>query len=250
MKINKLLFLSATLFLVCSCTVKSNTSSNTNTGDPGTSQPSGSGEGGSGGSSGEESDKTIAAHTLSDSNPPVIEGNGEEITSSQWNTFKNASQSAFNKQYNYTYSYRYSSNITAIYTQKFTKNGWMIQNPNQNAVYYENKNGTCYSYTKTGSNYIRSTSSENIQSKCSYAIYHEVETHMKEMSNYEFIEDDDLTDDFYFGYYHYAGAGFGYQIKFQNGYITWLHANIDGNDFEIKAVFETTINIPQSHSNN
>ena len=242
MKTNKLLLLSSVMFLLAACGIRNNTSSSQTSSSGKTSSSSSSSKPGSSSSSSGSNKVTVATHTLSDSNPPVTEGNGEEITSSEWNAIRNKSQSAFNNQYNYTYQYRYASKITDIYTQKFTKNGWMVSNPNQSTVYYENKNGTCYSYTSTTSGYLRSPSSENIQSRCTNAIQHEVQTHMKEMSNYEFVEDDDTSDDFYFGYYNYVGVGFGYQIKFQNGYITWLHANIDGDDFEIKAVFETTIN--------
>ena len=245
MKTNKLLLLASVVFLLAACGTKGNSSSSQTSSSGKTSSSSSSGKTSSSSSG---SDKTtVAAHTLSDSNPPVTEGNGETITLSEWNAFRSAAQSAFNSHYNYAYQYRYASSITSIYTQKFTKNGWMVKNPNQDAVYYENKNGNCYSYTKTSSGYLRSSSSENIQSRCSYALHHEVETHMKDMSNYEFLDDDDPTDDFYYGYYQYSAVGFAYQIKFQNGYITWMHANIDGNDFEIKAVFGTTIDVPASY---
>ena len=260
MKIKNILLLVSVAFLTSGCGLirgvsssvnsssKMDTSSETSSSQSNSSSNPSSDSSSSSSSSEEESNSVpVAPHTLSDSNPPVVAGPGQEISSSKWESFMNASQSAFASHYNYTYTYRYSNAPTSIYVQKFTQNGYMIQNPNQNPIYYENAKGFCYSYINLGSGYVRSQSSEDIQSRRTYALHHEVQIHMKDMSNYDFIEDDDPNDEFHYGYYNYVGVGFGYQIKFQGNYITWMHAYIDGNDFEISAVFETIINIPASH---
>ena len=247
MKINKLLLLSAVLFLACSCTAKNNTSSNTNNNDPGTSQPGGSGEGGSGGEGGGgqggggetgPTKVTVPAHTLSDTNPPVdVDADGTRVTKQVWDSYRNGTNTKISGLYNFTY-FSYSNGIYSY--EYFTKNGYCVQSTT-GKLYYERISGNnFYSYASVKDGWLRSTTTLDLQSKLVYRINHEISVHMFEFENYEFIEEA--------GYYMYVTQTFGCTVEFKNGYLTGLRYEMgSAGIFNIKDAFSTTISIPASY---
>ena len=215
------------------------TNNNTNT-SGGTGTNTGGNAGGNAGGSGNNEPKkiTVAAHTLRDNNPPIdVDSIGEEVSESTWNYFRNASQSYFEDNYNYTYV-AYSGGSFTV--EAFTKNGYYVQS-SAGRLYYERKSGsTFYQYSQTSGGYQRSTTTLDLANKCSYRIHHEIYVHMFEFENYFYDED-------FEGLYRYLGNGFTSNVRFQDGYLTYLYYVVGSNTFEIRLSFETTIDIPESY---
>ena len=181
---------------------------------------------------------TVPAHTLSDSNPPIdVSAKGQQVNETTWNSFRNASDSKFVGNYNYTYSAWSGGNHTL---EEFTKNGYHMKS-NAGELYYERKSGsTFYTYIKQSNyTYLREEATLDIQSKYTSRITSEIYVHMFDYSNYEYDSDE--------GSYYYRTTSFGCTVKFQGGYLTYLQYALGTNIFEIKATFETTINIPESY---
>ena len=214
----------------------SNTSNNTST-NTGTSSSTNGGSGSSVSQSTGPTKVTVPAHTLSDSNPPInVNSKGQTVSESTWNSFRNASMSAFNNNYNYTY-YSVSGGYRTI--EKFTKNGYYVQSYS-GELYYERKSGsTFYEYIAQSDGYLRQETTLDLQYKYTYRIHHEIYLHMFEYSDYEY--------DSYDGCYWYSTSAFASVVKFQNGYLTYLHYGLSGNIFDIELSFETTIDIPTSY---
>ena len=181
---------------------------------------------------------TIAAHTLKDTDVPVdVNEKGDCVDEDTWNYFKYGAQSIFNDHYNFTYTtYSYG-----VYTQKqFTKNGYHIQS-SSGQLYYERKSGnTFYQYIASGTEWLRQETTLDLQNEYASLIHHEIYVdHLDEYSNYEYDESD--------GVYWYRTTSFAKGVKFQDGYITYLHFGQTGVFFDIELSFETQINIPKSY---
>lgn len=238
MKIKKLLFILATAFLLTSCNVSHSTVNPDSGSSSGSSSTSGGSTSGGGESTPIKPKKiTVAAHTLKDSNPPInVNALGQKVNETTWESFRNASSSKFNGNYNYTYN-AYAGGFQTI--EAFTKNGYYMQSIG-GKLYYERKNGsTFYAYSSTNEGYLRSETTLDIQSKYTYRIQQEIYVHMFDFSNYEY--------DSFDGCYRYYAQGFTAAAKFQGGYLTYLYYIMGMNFFEIKASFETTIDIPASY---
>ena len=181
---------------------------------------------------------TVPAHTLSDSNPPItIDGVGERVSKTTWESFRNAPNSKFNGNYNYTYS-AYSGGVQTY--EAFTKNGCYARS-SSGKIYYERKSGnTFYSYIDVSDGWLREEITLDLQSKYTSRIVEEIYVHMFDYENYEYNEDDDGT-------YRYITTGFGCGVRFQNGYLTYLFYAVGSNIFQITASFDTTIDIPKSY---
>ncbi len=205
------------------------------------SQGEGSQGGGSQGGGGESEPQKVSvkAHTLKDSNPPInVGGDGQQVSESTWNSFKNGSNSFFNKHYNYTYEAYSGGYLT---TEKFTKNGYCVSTMYA-TQYYERKSGnTFYNYVDSKEGLLRQeVSGFDLTDKFTSRIVSEIYVHMFEFSDYVFEED-------FYGTYVYRGNGFSSQVQFQNGYMIHLLYLLGINKFEIRATFETTIDIPESY---
>lgn len=207
----------------------SSTGDNTNTGGNGNNN-------GGGNNNNEPTKVTIAAHTLKDKNPPIdVNSIGEVVSEETWDSFKYGSADTFKNNYNYTYS-AYSGGYQTI--EAFTKNGYYMMS-SVGRLYYERKSGsTFYQYISTSEGYLRQETTLDIQSKYVYRLQQEIYVHMFEFEDYEYDED-------YDGMYRYFGPGFTSNVKFQNGYLTYLFYILGSNIFEIKLSFETTIDIPE-----
>lgn len=227
----------------------SNTSTNgsTNEGNNSSINTGNNTNGGSSSSSGSSSQtnndtqtpkKTIVkAHTLKDTNfPSGVFSQGQVVTEDTWESFRNASSSKFNNNYNFTYT-AFSGGY--LISEKFTKNGYYLSS-SAGTLYYERKSGsTFYNYVSTSEGYLRQETTLDIQSKYTSRIQNEIYTHMFDFENYEY--------DSYDGTYRYYGSGFTAAARFQGGYLTYLYYILGMNLFEIKASFETTIDIPESY---
>ena len=202
-----------------------NTGTTTNTGIPSSTS----------GSSG-PTKVTVPAHTLSDTNPPIdVDSDGQEVSASTWNSFRNGSQSKFNGNYNYTYRAYSGGNLTV---EKYTKNGYYASSTS-GTLRYERKSGTTfYQYISVSDGYLRQETTLDLQTKYTYRIWHEISVHMFDMVEYEYYIDGTYVSNKY---------GYTSQVKFQGGYLTLLRYILDGNVFEIYVSFETTIDIPQSY---
>lgn len=240
MKAKEFLLIFTTVFCVASCT--STTPTTDDPGDGTNINPGGGDD--TGGQTPPPSGPTkvsVPAHTLKDSNPPFnCDAKGEKVTETTWNSFKNAADSKFNNYYNYYY-WSYSGGNQTI--EAFTKNGYFTQSMFVQ-TYYERKSGsTFYKYAiDTKYNYQRSETTLNLQSKFIYRIKQEIYVHMGNFSDYEWDDD--------FGYYACRALGQNYSsiVKFQNGYLSYMYYVVDRtNIFEIKDMFNTTIEIPESY---
>ena len=186
---------------------------------------------------------TVAAHTLSDSNPPVTDDDdGEEVSETTWNSFLYGSNSAFVNNYNYTYTAYYGGDYQMEF---FTRNGYCIKsylNGTYSSIYYERKSGsTFYVYTSTKEGYLRSETTLDLQSKYTGRFISEINSnHMFAYSNYTFN-----------GYYYqYITSAFAANVEFKKGYLTYMYYLLSGSprySFEISHMFETTIEIPKSY---
>ena len=181
---------------------------------------------------------TVAAHTLSDTNPPInIDSPGQEVDESTWNSFKNGTASKFSNNYNFTYSAYSGGNQT---TERYTKNGYFMRSVG-GTLYYERKSGsTFYQYIDVSDGWLRQETTLDIQQKYTSRILDEINVHMFAFNKYEF---DTLWD----GGYVYNTDGFTSVVMFQGGYLTYLSYTLGMNVFEIKLSFETTIDIPKSY---
>ena len=222
------------------CTT-SNSNPSTTPSESGGSTPSGGGGGSGGGEtppgpSGPVK-KTVAAHTLSDSNAPItIGGKGDVVTESLWNSFKYGAASKFKGHYNFQFS---SMSGGVIQQQLYTKNGCFLYS-SAGRLYYERKSGnTFYVYSQTSEGYLRSTTTFDLEARYEDVFYQQIKVHMFDFSNYEY--------DSYDGSYSYRTFDFGSTIIFQNGYITHFQYGLSGSSFTISKVFETSINIPASY---
>ena len=229
------LLLGSILFALCACNPTTTSGNNT-----GSSVPSTGSGGGGGGTTPPPSGPTkvaVAAHTLRDTNPPInINLKGEIVSEDTWNSFRYAPESKFNGNYNYTYR-AYSGGVETI--EAFTKNGYYTRS-SAGELYHERKSGnTFYQYISTKEGYLRQETTLDLQSKYTYRIKQEIYTHMFDFKDYEYYEDE--------GTYYYRTFDFGCSARFQGGYLTYLQYAIGMNFFEIKATFETTIDIPASY---
>ena len=236
MKAKSLLLLFAIPLLVTGCTGNTNGSSSSGGGGGG-----GSGGGGGGTPSG-ETKVTVAAHTLSDSNPPVnMSVLGNTVTQTVWNKYQNRLASAFDNNYNYTYRTWSTASGQETEREQFTKNGYYLKSAG-GQLYYERKSGnTFYQYIQKSDGYQRIETTLDLKSKYTYRWEHECYVHMFDKSEYEF--DSDL------GMYMHVDfeTGLMYQVEFHGEYITRLYWSFSGVSFEIAASFSTTINIPKSY---
>ena len=180
----------------------------------------------------------VNAHTLKDSNPPIdIDGDGERVDKDTWDSFKNGTQSFFNGHYNYTFQ-SYSGGVETI--EAFTKNGYFMRS-SAGRLYYERKSGnTFYQYISVSDGWRRQETTLDIVDKYTYRIVHELSVHIFDYSNYTYDED-------FGGLYRYTTETFGSNIKFQNGYITYLYYAVASSFFTIKLAFDTEIEIPKSY---
>lgn len=249
MKTRSLLLLLASIFLVAGCDSNPTTSdkekeethtseSGSHTGGSGTH----SGGTGTGGKTEEEQTgpikTTVAAHTLSDSYPSGFNpnSNGQQVKESTWNAIRYASDETLSKYFNYTYT-SISGYTRTI--QKFTKNGYSTESI-YGKVYYEQSKTKCYSYAEVSDGVLRSETVFDIESRAKSTLESEIRVHMFDMSCYEYYYED--------GCYWYFESSFAAAVKFQNGYLTYLHYSLGGTAiFDIEAVFDTTIEIPESY---
>lgn len=180
---------------------------------------------------------TVPAHTLRDNNPPIdVNSTGEIIDKNTWDSFRNAPASKFNGNYNYTYR-AYSGGVETI--EAFTKNGYYVKS-SAGKLYYERKSGsTFYIYISKSDGYLRQETTLDLQDKYTYRIQQEIYVHMFDFENYEYNE--------YDGCYTYRTTSFGASVRFQDGYLTYMFYSLGMVFFEIKATFETTIDIPTSY---
>lgn len=186
---------------------------------------------------------TVPAHTLKDSNPPiVVGGKGDRVSEATWNSFKNGAQSKFSGHYNYTYTATYRSSMSRT-TYKFTKNGYYYESTLSGAFYYERKGtsgNTFYKYSSINSEWRREEETYNLENEYTYLLWHAIDVdHLDEYSNYEYDESD--------GLYSYSTTGFAKFVKFQNGYITYLSFGTNLATFVLDASFDTEIEIPKSY---
>lgn len=240
MKIKNLLILIPVSFISTSCVINgvsdasdskqaettSNTSGTTTTTT--TSQPT---------------EVTVAAHTLSDSNPPIdVDSTGDVITQDDFDRLLNAPQSSFNGNYNYTYTYYSGGNIGV---KKYTKKGYSIQT-SSGTIYYEKKSGsTFYKYSASSKGgYLRTEETLNLQNEYTYTIWHEVYVHL---NLYDVKFDDYTYNEGLGGVYQYSCSAFSVTFKMQSGYLTYLYYGLSGSYFYINLSFETTISIPKSY---
>lgn len=182
---------------------------------------------------------TVSAHTLSDSKPSGLNLNskGEKVSEDKWNSFKYFSTSKYSGYYNYTYTS--ITGYTNRTIEKFTKNGYYAET-NYGKIYYEKSNSKCYSYANVSDGLQRMEQYFDIAGKCKTTLEQEIYVHMFDFENYEY--------DDYDGCYWYRTTSFGAAVKFQNGYLTYLHYSQGAaGTFDIEAVFDTTINIPESY---
>lgn len=184
---------------------------------------------------------TVAAHTLSDGNPPInLDSKAEKVTEATWNSFKNGSASKFNGNYNYTYRAIYNMGETLY--QQFTKDGYYMRSPS-GKLYYERKSGsTFYQYIDVSDGWLREETTLDLQNIYTSRIVDEIYVHMFDFSDYEYDED--------IGYTYYGpNNAFSSRIRFQQGYLTYLFYSLDGGktSFIINSTFETTIDIPKSY---
>ena len=232
---NILLLIASTLFVVgCASNKPSNSGG-------GSSGGGGSGGGGGGGNT-DPVKVTVAAHTLSDSNPPInVNSIGQNVSKSTWNSFKGASASKFTGHYNYTYRYYVGGQVTY---ESFTKNGYELSN-STGTYYYEKIDNNLYYYNRTSSGYERTASSYDFISHRSDVLAQEVYVHMFEYENYTYYGEDDGMD----GVFIYNTSAFSTEVKFQGGYLTHLRYTLNSplTTYEIQLSFETTISIPKSY---
>lgn len=183
---------------------------------------------------------TVNAHTLKDSNPPIdISSQGQRVSESTWNSFKNGSTSKFNGNYNYTYSAIVGYQQIAF--EEFTKNGYHLKSQS-GELFYERKSGSAfYNYVKLSGEYQRLETTFDLQSKYTSRIVDEIRVHMFDFDEYEY---DDYDGTYWLYTTSYAAA-----VRFQGGYLTYLHYALSGGTaiYDIQATFETTINIPESY---
>lgn len=181
----------------------------------------------------------VKAHTLSDTKPSDLNLNskGQQVTESTWNSFKYHSDSKYSGYFNYTYTSILGYTNRTI--QKFTKNGYYAES-NYGKTYFEKTGGKCYSYASTSDGLLRSESYYDISGNCKTTLEHEIYVHMFDFENYEY--------DDYDGCYWYRTTQFGAAVKFQNGYLTYLHYAQGGTAiYDLEAVFDTKIEIPESY---
>ena len=233
MKTKKLLILSSIILLLSGCTNNKNSSNGS-----GNSSNNNGNNGGSNNNNNQPTKVVVAAHTLDDGTPPIdIDADGQPITKSAWNTFKNSGSSVFNSNYNYTYRAYTNGSITI---EQFTRNGYYAYSPS-GSIWYERKSGsTFYVYTSVSDGYLRSETTLDLQNKYTTRLADEVYVHMFNFDDYEYNDA--------FGAYIYSYDTFSSTLIFHNGYLTYLYYHIGSTiSFEITATFETTIEIPKSY---
>ena len=188
--------------------------------------------------SGDPVKETVAAHTLKDSNPPVDpDAIGDTVTENEWNSFRNASRSAFANHYNFTYR-SYSGGYLSY--QYFTKNGYYLSSFSGNLRYERKSGSTFYQYISTSEGYLRQETTFDLQDKYTSIIEHEIYVHMFDYSDYTYND--------YDGIYCYNTSAFSSQIKFKGGYIVYFYYQIDvSNNFQLNSFFSTEIEIPKSY---
>ena len=238
MKIRNILLLVTAAIATTGCNSGNNTNSGTNTNtDAGSKTDSGSSSHQDSHTDNTPTKATVNAHTLSDTNPPInINAAGDIVNEATWDSFRYASDTKFKNHYNFTYT-SYSGGMYS--TQKFTKNGYSIQSSTGN-LYYERKSGsTFYSYINSTEGVLRTETTFDLQGTATYRIKQTIYEHMKDFENYYY--------DDYDGTYRYLGSGFGYAVRFQGGYLTYVFASVAGAIFELKDSFQTTIDIPKSY---
>ena len=240
MKIKNVLVLASLSLLVLGCSANNNNPTNSEDSSNSTSESSSSTSSSSSSSSSTSSEPkkvVVPAHTLSDSNPPIdINSKGQKVNKETWDSFRYEGQSKFIGNYNYTYS-AYSGGSQTI--EAFTKNGYFVRS-SAGRLYYERKSGnTFYQYVDVSDGWLRKETTLDIQDKYTYRINHEIYVHMFDYENYEYSEDEEM--------YNYRTSSFGASVKFQSGYLTFLHYSVGTSIFQIKLSFETTIDIPKSY---
>ena len=182
---------------------------------------------------------SVNKHTLSDGNPPIdINSDGQSVSKATWNSFKGAPASKFNNHYNYTYRYYVSGQTTY---ETFTKNGYKLSN-STGLYYYERINNKLYQYNSTKDGYERVLSSYDFINHRNEVLAHEVYVHMFDYDEYTYNGDFD-------GSYTYNTSAFSTEIKFQDGYLTYLRYTLNSplSTFEIFNSFESIIEIPKSY---
>ena len=244
MKYKNLLLLTTVALLVSGCGTKNHSSSNPSGSSSETSETSSSTTSSSSSSSGSSTSSSsgptkvvVPAHTLSDTNPPIdIDSKGQKVSKDVWDSFRNGGQSKFIGNYNYTYT-AYSGGVQT--TEAFTKNGYFVRS-SAGRLYYERKSGnTFYQYIDVSDGWRREETTLDLQDKYTYRINHEIYVHMFDYENYEYSEEEEM--------YNYRTTTFGASVKFQGGYLTFLHYSVGASIFQIKLSFETTIDIPKSY---
>ena len=181
---------------------------------------------------------TVPAHTLKDSNPPIdVNKKGEIVDKTTWDSFRNAPDSKFAGNYNFTYS-AYSGGYQTL--KKFTKNGYYMSSISGELIYERKSGSKFYQYIDVSDGWLREETTLDIQNEYVSVIQHEIYVHMFDFENYEYWEDDNGT-------YRYITTAFGCGVRFQGGYITYMFYALGMNIFELKASFETEIDIPKSY---
>lgn len=230
---------SALILLISICLLTGCTSNQPkDSGGSGTSS-SGSQEGGQTGGNNDPVKTEVKAHTLSDSKPSGLNLSslGEKVSEETWNSFKYHNENKYSGYYNYTYT------ATVNYTrtiEKFTKNGYYAETY-YGKTYYERISGNkCYSYAAVNDGLLRSETSFDITSRCKSTFENEIYLHMFDYEEYEYDE--------YDGCYWSFNTSYAAAVKFQNGYLTYLHYSLSGTaTYDIEAVFDTSISIPKSY---
>ena len=241
---NALLILTSAAF-VCGCTPNQSSSSNssntsnTSSGASGTSQT----DTGSSGTTSGSTKVTVAAHTLTDSNPPIDSFTpGQHVSESTWNSFKNGSASKFSNHYNYTYTVFYSA---SNYQMKFfTKDGYALKtltNGSYHSQYYERKSGNAfYQYLDVSDGWQRvDATGFNHTTELTNVYLHEMYVHVFEYENYHYNEEGE--------YFIYDGGTFTSTVQFQGGYLSYLFYQTGGVSYTLSSAFATEINIPKSY---
>lgn len=178
--------------------------------------------------------KIVAAHTLSDSNPPInVSSKGQQVSEDTWNSYRYAADSKYYANYNFTYTTSTAGN------QYFTKNGYFIDSF-AGKIYYERTSGNkFYTYTSAKEGWLRSETTLDLNTKIVDVIKQEIYVHMFDFKDYEYNSST--------GMYQNKEGIFVSKVKFQGGYLTYLYYQLYAYTFEIGKTFQTTITIPESY---
>lgn len=242
MKTQNILLLLLSAIFVCGCTTNQVSNKDTTSEEKSSQSSSSSSHSSSGSTSTGPTKINVPAHTLSDSNPPVtIYDDGEQVTESTWNSFKNGNASKFSNHYNFLYTAFISG--TNYQQEWYTKNGYgynSLQGSTFSTMYYEKKSGsTFYQYVKVSDGYLRQETSFNLTNKFTSRILDEINVHMFEFSNYTWDAD--------FQVYKYDGGTFSSVVQFKKGYLYSLRYTLGSIQYSITNMFDTTVDIPKSY---